>query len=67
MRGSGGTARCLSAPQAADRLGVDPAAVRAFVRMRLLRAASSDPLRVLVTDVNRLHRLLEGRVAGNAA
>lgn len=61
MRGRPQSPRCLTVPQAAHRLGVEPAAVHAFVRLRLLRTASAEPLAVVGTDVARLQRVLERR------
>lgn len=50
--------RRLSLEEAARRLGVEPAAARLFVRLKLLRAASHEPLTVWELDVERLQRVL---------
>lgn len=50
--------RQLSMDEAAARLGVEAAAARLFVKLKLLRAASYDPLAVWEMDVERLRRVL---------
>jgi hypothetical protein len=50
--------RKLSVDEAAGQLGVEPAAVRMFVRQRFLRLASTEPVGVWEADVLRLHRVM---------
>jgi hypothetical protein len=50
--------RQISLDEAACRLGVEAAAARLFVRLKLLRAASQEPLSVWEMDVERLRRVL---------
>jgi hypothetical protein len=50
--------RELTLEEAAGRLGVETAAVRMFVRLKLLRTASGEPPAVWEMDVERLRRVL---------
>jgi len=50
--------RQISVEEAAQRLGVELAAARMFVRLKLLRVASTEPLTVWEMDVERLRRVL---------
>jgi hypothetical protein len=53
----------LAVEAAAQRLGVEPAVVRYFVRQRFLREASHDPPTVWGADVERLRRVLDRRTS----
>ena len=57
-RGGGGR---LSVDEAARRLGVEPAAVRVFVRLGVLRTSSRRPAALWACDVERLRRELQQR------
>jgi hypothetical protein len=50
--------RQLTLDEAAGRLGVETAAARMFVRLKLLRTAPDQPLAVWELDVERLRRVL---------
>jgi hypothetical protein len=53
----------MTVEDAARRLGVEPAAVRLFIRQRLLRIGSMDPLGVWDADVDRLRRVMSRQSA----
>jgi hypothetical protein len=48
----------LTVDEAARRLGIEPAAVRHFVKQRFLREAASGPSSVWEVDVQRLQRVM---------
>jgi hypothetical protein len=50
--------RIVSVEEAAWYLGVEPAAVRMFVRQRFLRLACAEPMGVWEVDVLRLLRVM---------
>jgi hypothetical protein len=56
------TTKTLTVDEAARRLGIEPAAVRMFVRQRFLREAAANPPAVWESDVQRLHRIMLRRV-----
>ena len=61
------TNRLLAVEIAAQRLGVEPAAVRLFIRQQFLRMASQDPPTVWESDVERLQRVLARHLTAASA
>jgi hypothetical protein len=55
------SAQPVSIDDAARMLGVEPAAVRLFVRQHFLRLVGSEPAMVCGPDVARLRRVMERR------
>ena len=55
----------LSLEKAAHSLGVEPAAVRLFVSLHMLRADTTDPVRVRQSDVRRLVRVMRRNASGS--
>jgi hypothetical protein len=53
--------KTVTVDEAARKLGIEPAAVRMFVRQRFLREAEANPPAVWEVDVQRLHRVMQRR------
>jgi predicted transcriptional regulator len=66
MCDSRASARSISVEEAAELLGVEPAAVRMFVRERLLRVGAGEPAGVIESDVHRLQRVIRRQAASES-